>query len=186
MHFGDVARVVDHAGANDDDASCVLARRDGHRIDDVLRAVGTEGRRRAHRASENHRLGRRQNLLQEERRLLDGVGAVRHDDPGDIVLCKPVGAARREVAPDRERHVLAVHLRDLLAFDRHVAQSRDAREQLRNANLRRRVAQGVTGLGGSARQGAAGAQNHDFSLTHLRFAPELVKNTGTGYRNSLT
>ena len=59
------------------------ARRDAappHRVDDVLRPVGKQRRRRPHRRRQHDRLVRRQHALQQVGGLLERVGAVGDDD----------------------------------------------------------------------------------------------------------
>ena len=101
MDLADVGRRVHGAGDDDRHAVRAAAPRDGDRVGEVLRAVGEARRRRPHRGGQDDRLRRRQHALQEIRRLLERVGAVRDDDPttsGRARSARRAPASRRQVA----------------------------------------------------------------------------------------
>ena len=101
--------------------------------------------------------------MQEVGGLLERVGAVRDDHAGHLGARQMVRAAPGQALPGGEVHVLAVELRHLLALDVHAGQRRNRRHQLGHAKLRGGVAHAVGGARGSAGDGAAGAQDHDFA-----------------------
>ena len=113
--------------------------------------------------------------MQEIRRLLQRIGAVRDDDAGNVVLREPVVAAQGKVPPHLEAHVLAVDLRDLLGHQREPLQGGNAGEQLPDAQLRGRVADVVVRRRGGAGQRATRGQNSDFPARHLRTFKNCLK-----------
>jgi hypothetical protein len=73
---------------------------DGHRVQQVLRAIGNQRGSRAHRAGQHDGLGRGQQRLQEERGFLQRIGAMGDDDALDIGLRQVMADARGQLGPD--------------------------------------------------------------------------------------
>jgi hypothetical protein len=140
VHLRHVLRRMHGAGECHDNPAGARRRRHCQRISDVLRPVGCVGAGRSHRTGQHHRFARRQNRLQEIGGFLHRVSAVGDHHALHIGLRQPVRAAFGELPPDLEVHVLAVDLRDLLAFHHHARRKRDALQQLAHAHLAGRVA----------------------------------------------
>ena len=140
------------------------AARQCHGIEQVLRAVGLQGRGRPHGCSQQHRLERLQHAVQKVSRLFERVGAVRDDQAAHVgPLQVPLhGSGQRQ--PQRQRHVLAVQLGQLLAFDWPAGQQRHCRDQGVDAQGGGTVADAVGGAVGRAGNRAAGAQDHHLAL----------------------
>ena len=88
MALGDRARAVDVVVGDDEHAASLRPRirRDADRVVDVQRPVGADRRRRPHRADEDDRLVALHDEIEEVRRFLHRVGAVRDRDAVDIGL----------------------------------------------------------------------------------------------------
>ncbi len=127
---------------------------------------GASAAGRTHRAGQRDGLGRCQHGLQEERGLLDRVGAVRDHHAHHIGLRQPVRAALRQPAPDVDAHVLAVDLRHLLGHELDALRHRDAPEQVGHPHLARDVADVVVAARRPSRDGPAGAQHHHAARIH--------------------
>ena len=127
----------------------------------LLRPVGLARGRRPHRPGQHHRLGRRPDTVQEVRRLLERVGAMRDDDAGHLGPRHMVGHPLREPLPGGEVHVLAVELRDLLGLDAHAGRRRHRGDQRVDADGAGGVADVVVGRRGGAGDRAAGAEDDD-------------------------
>ena len=107
------ARVMDLAAEDDQDAEPAGGRRggDADRVDEVGGPVGAGRGRRADRAGEDdRRLGVVQDVAQH-RRLLERVGAVRHDDADAAAARVARRAADRELVGRREVRAGLVHQR---------------------------------------------------------------------------
>lgn len=100
----------------------------------VERAVGAEGGGGAHGADDDDGLGRVEDEVEVEGRLLERVGAVRHDDAGHVVLLELLGDVARQRQQDRRVDVLAADVGDLLAVDvRDVEDLRNRVDELLHA-----------------------------------------------------
>ena len=116
--FRDEARRSDPVvQARHDTLACGLrVRRHPHGVEEVQRPVGAQGRRRPRGSGENDRSVRRQDEIENERGLFQGVGPVRHDDSVD-----PAVPQRLDPAREREHgfqiEVMARHVAELLQRD---------------------------------------------------------------------
>jgi len=95
---------------------------------------------------------------------------VRDDDTGDVAAIDVVRDARSEPAPDREAHVLAVDLRDLLGLQVEPGERRNRGDDAIDADLRRTVADVVGRVGRGAGERSAGAQDDDSRSVVLHFS----------------
>jgi hypothetical protein len=93
--------------------------------------------REAHRAGDDHRARVGHREVEEVRRLLERVGAVRDHDAREIgVRAQRVGDAAREVEPHRRRDRLRRHVGELLGGERrHRVERRHRLEQRVDADL---------------------------------------------------
>ena len=181
MDLAHIVRGVDEAGEDDDHTVHRRIGRDAQRVGQVARAVGIARARRPHRAGEDHRLARRErdpeNARQEVRRLLHRVGAVGDDEAGDVGSRRVMGDATGQEQPGRDVHVLAVDLGDLLGLDSDACWRHDARQQIADADLGRRIAQvlvGTLGQPGDRSTGAAARPRRDLLFASFH---ELDENT---------
>ena len=170
MHLLHMPRAMHLPGRHHHHAAGAGRRCHGHGVQQVLGAVGRQCRGRAHGTGQHHGLSGVQHLVQEPGGFLQRVGAVGDDDAAHIRVCEMVGAAQGQRTPHVPVHVLAVDLGHLLRQQRacHRLQPGHSRQQLGNTHLGGRVADVVARLRRRARDGAPGAQNHNFLPTHLR------------------
>ena len=151
-------------------AAHVRGQGQGHGIHQVLGAVGSQRTRGTHGGGQHHGLRAMEHFLQEPCGFFQGVGAMGdhhtlHRGAVQVMLA-PAG----KLPPDVKVHVLAVDLGDLLSLDGSAtctAKSRNRCQQVTHAHLRSLVADVVCGIGSRARNGSAGAQDHNFLPTHL-------------------
>ena len=161
--LGERGRAVDPVVDDDEHAASgrVLVRRHRHRVVEVERAVGRQGRRGAHRRGQDDGLARLGHEVEEVRRLLDRVGAVRDDDAVHVLHRGELVDAARELEPDLVVHVLRADVGDLLALEvRELLGLRHGGEELLDADLARRVA-GLDVARGGAGDRAARREHDD-------------------------
>ncbi len=139
---------VYHAGTHRQHPPCRRIEGRCHRIQQVLRSIGSKRGGWAHGAGQHDGLARIQQGLQEPGGLFQRIGSMCDDDALHAAVLQPVQAAGRQIAPDGHAHVLAVDLRDLFGHQLPSAQgARQARnrcEQIPNRHLRCRVPDVVT------------------------------------------
>ena len=162
-------RGMDPVVHDDENAAALRGRVDGDadRVIEVQRAVGADGRRRAHRADQHDGLVALDDEVQEERRLFQSVRAVRDHDAVDVGRRQQLVDALRDLQHDLERHVLRADVRDLLALD--VREIRRARNRLQH-RVDRHGARAVAGLRaarGGAGDRAARREDDDVRLSGL-------------------
>ena len=160
---------VNSTGQHGDDTARPGRACDEQSIEQVLRAVGLKRCGRAHRRDQHDRLGRRKHALQEIGGLLQRVGAVRDHDAANLRPRQVSIDRDHELAPDREAHVLAVDLRDLLDLDRRASRRGDRSHQLRRPELCRVVSNVVGCARRGARDRAASAEHDDERTADSRF-----------------
>ena len=139
----------------------VLVRRNGDGVVEVQRAVGRERGGRTHRRRHHDGLSGLDHEVQEIRRFLDRVGAMRDDHAGDVRHGDQLVDAAGQLQPHLVVHVLGADVRDLLAAQiGELLGLRNRGQQLFNADL----AGGVAGLyvaGGRAGDRAASGEHDD-------------------------
>ena len=151
VDLAQVAGRMHTAGQHRQNPSGTGRARHRQRVEQVLRTVRRQGRCRTHRRDQHHRLGRRQNALQQPGGLLQCVGTVGDHQACHLGAGQMVGHATREKLPDRRAHVLAVDLSHLLGLDRGAGQRRhqgqQIGQQIQQRALRGGVADAVGGIG---------------------------------------
>ena len=192
VHLLHMLRAVDRPCAHGHHTTCLRGKHHGHRVHEVLRAVGHQRRGGPHGTGQHHRFGGLQHGLQEKRGFFQGVGAMGDHHPLHLFIRQPVRHTAQQSRPHTKFHVLAVQLRDLLRLNGQPAKTGHRRQQVLDAHLCSGVANVVARGGSRARNRPARAQKNDlFSCFHCCNAPtwlvcfeKLVKNTVTGYPDS--
>ena len=102
VHFNGIAGALDCAIEDDEDALAdgLIDGSDAHGLQEVHRAIGAQCRRGAHGSRQHDGLHAVDRQMQEIRRLLHRVRAVRDDDAVDVLARKQFLAARGEPQPD--------------------------------------------------------------------------------------
>ena len=136
------------------------AHRRLYRINDIQRAVRAYSRRRTHSAHQHHRLVALHRQVQEERRFLHGICAVRNHHAIDILLRQQLIAALRQTQQQSVRNAAAVDIAKLLTANlRQLAQSRHARQQIVHTVRSSRIACQLRARGSLAGNSTARCQN---------------------------
>ncbi|MNY07316.1 hypothetical protein D3C86_1401150 [compost metagenome] len=139
-----------------------------HRVIQVQRAIGAQRRTRPHRADYHHRLVALEREVQEVRRFLDGVGAVRDDDAVHVRLLQQFGHALGQLQQALVVEAFRADLEDLLALD--VGDLRDLGhrgDDLVHRHHGRLVGRRVGGRCAGAGDGAARADDDHIGLARL-------------------
>ena len=145
---------------------------DSHSVQQVLRPIGRQSRRRTHGTGQHHGLLGAQDALQKPGSFFERVCAMGNDNTAHLGVCHRIPAAHRQCTPHVKTHVLAIDLRHLLC-SQFVALQRclhagNIRQQLAYRDLTSFVAHVVRHGSRLAGNRATRAKNDDFLLTHLR------------------
>jgi hypothetical protein len=170
VDLANVARPVDDAGDDRDDAARAGGDRDDARVAKIASAVGVARRRRPHRRGQHDGLGRCDDTVEKERRLLERVAPVRDHDADDLGAGEVTLDGDGESAPGREVHVLAVELGDLLALDRDRGGQLQRADEHRDRQRSRAIAEVVVGRRRLARDRPSGAEHDDGGGRALHFS----------------
>ena len=132
-HFADMARWMDLAIHHHQHAVATGFRTQSHlhRLEQIERTIGTEGRGRSHRPHQNHRPGIINEQLQQPGGLLQGVGAMGDHHTRQLGVRREDSTnARHQRSPMLKQQFGAVDIGHLLDADRRqVLQLGDRRQQ---------------------------------------------------------